>query len=193
MIALIAQFISAIASPLVIAIPFCYVIILKTTGSSTLALTWSIVSLVFVSIVGAFVYYGVKKGFFTNLDVSDRRQRPKLFLFTGAVCFLYLLIVIFFNGPKIIFVGLATLFFGIILAEIINTKVKASMHLAIFVGFATAMGILYGGPSWILFLFTPIVAWSRLVLKRHTPREVVVGTIFGIAVVLIAYGIVIYL
>ncbi len=190
---LIAQFISAIASPLVIAIPFCYLIILKTTGDAQQAFDWSIVSLFFVLVVGAFVYYGVKKGFFTNLDVSDRRQRPKLFLFTGAACFLYLLLVIFFNGPKIIFVGLATLFLGIILAEIINTRVKASMHLAIFSAFATALGILNGGIFWGLILLAPVVAWSRLILKRHTPREVVVGTIFGISVVLIAYCIVLYL
>ena len=192
MINLIAQAISAVASPLVIAIPFSYILIAETTGNHGQALVWSAVSAFFVSLVGAFVWWGVRKGFFTNLDVSDRRQRPKLFLFAAAVCIIYLAIVLYFGGPKIIYVGLGTLLVGIILAEIINLKVKASMHMAIFTAFSIAMGILNSGFFWVLILMIPVVAWSRLRLKRHTMKEVVVGTVFGACIVLAVYGVIQY-
>ena len=51
--------------------------------------------------------------------------------------------------------------------SIVNRKIKASVHLAVFSAFAAVLGILYGGIFWGLVLLIPVVAWSRIKLKRH--------------------------
>ena len=54
------------------------------------------------------------------------------------------------------------------------------------------MGILYGGIFWALLLIAPLVAWSRVKLKKHEPLETIVGGLVGIIIVLMLYVVVKY-
>lgn len=187
-----AKVISGVASPLVISILLCYVLVFASRLDVIFALQWSFISILFVLIEGLFVIYGVKKKFFSNYDVSDRRQRPRLFLFTGFVCLLYLSILIIFNGPRVLFIGLGGLILGTVIAIIVNQKIKASIHMEAFTAFVVTCGLLFGGPLWILVLFIPVVAWSRLTLRRHSVPEVILGTFLGVALVIFLFTIVKY-
>lgn len=188
-----ALFISAISNPLFISIPFSYFLVLRTSGDPAYSLAWTIISMSFAGLVGLFVLYGVKRGFFSDYDVTKRQERPPLFAFTGIITVLYFIAIFILNGPKILLVSLGALLFAILLAEIINTKIKASMHMAVFSSLSLVLIILYGGAFWLLLLFAPVVAWSRLRLKRHTPREIVAGTILGITIVFAIYLVVKYI
>ncbi len=189
----LAKIISVVSNPLIVSLPFCFALIFKSRGDFSYAVLWTIISGVFAGIVGLFVSVGVKRGFFSDYDVSVRKQRPPLFAFAGIMSILYFVLVLYLNGPRILLIGLAALILGIVIAEIINTKIKASIHLAVFSAFSIVVGLLYGGWFWALLLTAPVVAWSRIVLKRHQLAETVVGSTFGISIVFISYLVVKYL
>ena len=105
---------------------------------------------------------------------------------------LYLAVVLLFDGPRVLILGLGGLILGIAIAIIVNQKIKASIHMEAFTAFAVIEGILFGGYWWLLLLLIPVVAWSRLTLKRHSLPEVIVGTTIGALLVLAMFAIVKY-
>ncbi|MBP9791557.1 MAG: phosphatase PAP2 family protein, partial [Bacteroidia bacterium] len=78
-------------------------------------------------------------------------------------------------------------FLLLLTAQLMNFYIKSSMHTAfnLFLVFlilpmSSVFAILYLG-------FTFLIAWSRLVLKRHTLKEVVSGAIIGLVFGLISF------
>jgi len=56
---------------------------------------------------------------------------------------------------------------------------KISIHAMGISGPATALIYLFGWPGLLFSLLVPLVVWSRLHLKRHTPSQLIIGTILG--------------
>ncbi len=187
-----AKIISSVFSPLVISILLCYVLVYASRLDIFFALQWSFISILFVFIVGLYVVYGVKKKFFSNYDVSKREERPRLFIFTGIICVLYFIILYLFDGPRVLYIGLGGLILGTLIAIGVNQKIKASIHMEALTAFATTCSLLFGGIFWYLFLLVPIVAWSRLTLRRHSLSEVIVGTTIGFVLVIFIFTVVKY-
>lgn len=190
---LFARLISIIASPLVITAPVSYALVFKTSNDAYYALVWTIASLLFAGTVGMFVLYGVKRGMFSNFDVSIKEQRKPIFIFAAVVSVLYMILIFLLNGPPILMATLGALLLGVLVDSFVNKKIKASVHLTAFSSFAAVLGILYGGIFWLLLLLIPLVAWSRIKLKRHTLSETIVGTIIGFFIVIVLYYVVNYL
>lgn len=183
---LLAKIISIIFNPLVLSSPIAFALVYVTSGNLQYSLMWALVSLVFALIIAAFVYVGMKIGMFSNFDVSIRTQRKPVFIFAGLVIFLYILLILILHGPKVLLLGLGVVLLGTIAAEVINKKIKASMHLAVATAFSFVYAIFFGGYFWILPLVIPAaVAWSRIKLKRHSPLEVLVGAAFGLSLVVV--------
>ena len=61
----------------------------------------------------------------------------------------------------------------------VTTFYKASMHVMSASGTATVVVLLTGRRSAVFVLLAPLVAWSRLRLKRHTIGEIIVGALIG--------------
>lgn len=189
----LAQAISLLSSPVVLSAPIAFVLIYETSGDLNYSLLWMLVSLLFCSSVVMFVFWGVKRGMFSNMDISIRSERQPAFIFAGGVVTIYFFVILFFNGPKILLYSLATLFIGLILISFVNKKIKASMHLAVYSAFALLFALFFGGIFWILPFFAPAIAWSRLKLKRHKLPETIYGALIGSMLVIILYCIVKYI
>lgn len=190
---LLARLISAISNPLVVSFPMSYAILFKWTGEVFYSIQWSIVSFVFSIVMALFVFYGILRGFFSDYDISNKEERGKMFLFAGILSILYLILTFVLNGPKVLIMTLGGLILGIFIANLINYKIKASVHLAVFAAFSLILGILYGGIFWVILLLTPIIAWSRIKLKKHVLKETVVGVVLGGLLVIILYFVIKYL
>jgi membrane-associated phospholipid phosphatase len=184
---LIAKAISNILSALAVAVEATFVLSYLGTKNLFLSLEWTLVSLVFILLLLAVVYYFVRKGKFSDLDVSTQKQRPLLFLLDFILALVYLPTLYFLHAPKVLFVGNIAVFAIVVLLIIVNKYIKASVHMAVLSG-ALTLCVFIGGPVYLwTFLLLPVLAWARLTTKRHTPREVVAGTVLGILVaVLIA-------
>src|SRR3989338_6701486 len=189
---LFARIVSGISNPVFLSIPMSYALVFKNKGDLLYALAWTFVSVLFASLMGVFLVFSVRQGIFSDFDISKRQERTPVFIFTGLLSVLYFLIVFLLNGPRVLLIALGALLLGVIIADIINRKIKASIHLAVFSSFSVIMGILYGGIFWALLLIAPLVAWSRVKLKKHEPLETIVGGLVGIIIVLMLYVVVKY-
>lgn len=121
--------------------------------------------------------WNVKTGRYTNMDVSNRVQRKTLYIFIAACVIAYLL----FNYIKNGYIDLVMLFILVLLfaLQISNLFIKSSMHTAFNVFVAALFFSLNWkiGLSWLGIAI--LVGITRIILKRHTVKEVFMGA--GIA------------
>ena len=130
--------------------------------------------------ISVWIIWNVMTGRYTNLDVSDRNQRKSLYVFILLVTIIYL-IFDYLKNEKVDLVMLFTLIL-LVLMQVSNFFIKSSMHTAFNVFVA---GLFYSENKFLGFIWLGIaflVGISRIILKRHTPKEVVSGTIIALLV-----------
>lgn len=174
-----AKILTFIIHPATLAVPAVFLIVFKEVGNFNTAIFWTAAAMFFTGIVGVFVVYGVRKGFFSDVDVSVRRQRVILYPFVIGIILLLILCVSFLGGPPVLIYAGLFLILSLIVFDIINVRIKASVHVASVTSLSIVLVQLYGGWAYLTLLFIPIVAWARIVQKRHTLKETIVGAISG--------------
>ena len=182
-----ARIISFLLSPMVVSFPALYLLVDKVTNNNIYALKWTIISYFFIFAVAIFVIACVLLGIFSNFDVSKREQRPLLFSFVGLMALFYFIFLFVFNGPKILFVVIFAVVLGLIIVSIVNQWIKASMHVAIISSIIFGVAIIYGGAYLLSLSLIPVMAWSRVKIKKHTPLEATIGGILGGLLTIIMY------
>ncbi|MGI9582843.1 phosphatase PAP2 family protein [Chryseobacterium sp. RRHN12] len=121
--------------------------------------------------------WNVKTGRYTNMDVSNRVQRKTLYIFIAVCVIAYLIFNYIRNG----YIDLVMLFILILLfaLQISNLFIKSSMHTA----FNIFVAALFFSLDWKMGLvwlgIAILVGITRVILKRHTVKEVFMGA--GIA------------
>lgn len=123
--------------------------------------------------------WNVKTGRYTNMDVSNRVQRKTLYIFIAACVVTYLIFHYIKNGS----IDFVLLFILILLfaLQISNFFIKSSMHTAFNV-FVAALFFAINWKMGLLWLgIASLVGVTRIILKRHTVKEVFMGA--GIAIV----------
>jgi len=178
----IAKIISLVLAPLVVVIPATFVVSYFGTKNMILSLVWMLVSLVFILVLMAPLVIFVKKGKFSDLDVSVQKQRPLLFLIEFIFAVVYFSVLYVFHAPRELFIGIITIFILLIVFGVVNKFIKASGHMGMLSAIITLF-VFMGGLVYLWgFLLIPVLAWSRVKIKRHTLKEVLIGTIVGILV-----------
>jgi len=130
--------------------------------------------------VGLYSVVQVRAGRWTHVDASVPRERRQLTVFLVCVLFGLAGVSWWVGQARPLVVGLATAGCLVVFAHVLRASLKLSLHAA-FAVFATSL--LWPNP-WAVSLglaLTAAVAWSRLVLGRHTPAEVLVGLLAGTA------------
>jgi membrane-associated phospholipid phosphatase len=140
-----------------------------------------IVTLVALVPVGALMVRQVRRGSWDNVDASNRAERPLLFT-VGIVALAVLLGAVgMFRPESFLLRGAAGVLAMLAVCAVATRWIKVSLHMA-FAALATTTLLFLGSPAaWALLALLPALAWSRLALKRHTPAEVVVGVLVGLA------------
>lgn len=133
--------------------------------------------------VALWIYRNVKNGNYTNMDVSNRKQRHSLYIFIIIATVIFLGVDFYLHKEMdwVIFM----LCILLILMQISNFFIKSSMHTslniyvsALFFTIEPIMGIFW-------FLLSIVIGITRVILKRHTPAEVFSGGAIAIFVSLI--------
>lgn len=126
------------------------------------------------------IVMNVRKGNYTNMDVSNRKQRKSLYYFIIAALLVYLgyFYVRFSEVDYMMFYLLILL----ILMHFSNFFIKSSMHTSLNVFVAT---LFYSenqvlGIAWLVL--SAIIGLTRVILKRHTPAEVFSGAFIAVLV-----------
>ncbi|SKB97860.1 hypothetical protein SAMN05660226_04122 [Parapedobacter luteus] len=129
--------------------------------------------------IGLKTLRGVQRGTYTNLDVSDRVQRQRWFIATTLLLLAVTIIIWVTGQDRVLRFAVACSLVLLMVAQVVNRRIKASMHLAFhaFIGFLILYVNITAGI--VFLLFAPLLAWSRIHLKRHVWKEVVVGMLLG--------------
>ena len=175
----IAKVISTVGHPF-LTVPLFAVFLIFSIESTQRAIYLSllIVGGIFLPI-GLKTLRGVRKGTYTNLDVSDQTQRQKWFVATTFLLLLVTIIVWVTNQDWTLRLAMACALALLVIAQLVNRQIKASMHLAFhaFLGFLILSLNTVAGICFLLFALP--LAWSRIHLGRHIWKEVVVGMALG--------------
>lgn len=182
----LARFISFLSSPIFIITPIPFSLVYWATDNSLYALKWTIFSMGFLLLIGIFMLYSVKHKIFSDLDVSKREQRPLLFFFLTITSCIYLLCVYILNGPSVLYFGMLGVLTAILTIAIVNTRIKASIHVATVTAVVLTLGLMYNIPAYAIIII-PIVAWARIKTKRHTMQETIMGATIGSLLILCMY------
>jgi len=182
-----AQFISIVLHPFILFdIGIFFFVGENFHWNSQKLFMWGMVILVVNILLILFIKWGMRTKHFSNFDVSKRRQRFLLYqvvIFLAAIFYL----VGRFVGVSDTMLQFSLLFLiFIIILEIINTKIKASVHIASITILSLAALEYYRGIFVLLLILIPLLGWSRVYTKRHTVKEVIAGFLIGMLIVIAA-------
>ncbi|SIR61133.1 MULTISPECIES: phosphatase PAP2 family protein [Chryseobacterium] len=173
----ISKVISDFFNPLVSLIIFFVYMSLREYSLKDSILYFLPVLLMIIIPVVIWLVWNVKTGRYTNMDVSNRVQRKTLYIFIAVCVIAYLLFNYIRNG----YIDLVMLFILVLLfaLQISNLFIKSSMHTA----FNVFVAALFFSLEWKMGLvwlgIAILVGITRVILKRHTVKEVFMGA--GIA------------
>lgn len=173
----VSKIISDFFNPLIsLFIFFIYMSIKEYSFKDSLLYFLPILLMVIVPVI-IWLVWNVKTGRYTNMDVSNRVQRKTLYIFIAACVITYLIFNYIRNG----YLDLVMLFILLLLfaLQISNLFIKSSMHTAFNI-FVAALFFTLDWRIGLLWLgIAVLVGITRIILKRHTTKEVFMGA--GIA------------
>ncbi len=177
----LATLISITGHPL-ITIPICVSIILLTLPGINFSVLETVLTLGLLIIpTTLWIVVKYKRGSYTNLDVSDKKQRTSLYLFVLPLLITVILFLHYSNKSLPIRNGFLFAFILFFVSFLINFRVKISLHVSLNTFLATSLFITYPQVSIIFLIFCIAIAWSRIVLKRHSYLEACLGFFLGLS------------
>jgi membrane-associated phospholipid phosphatase len=186
----IANLASIILNPFLVALAAIVMLALESRPNIASALKWAlflaVISLAPVFLIAAYL---VRKGKLDSLMSSIRQQRTEIYLLGGAIIAVDYVILRAINAPPLLTAVLGTAMILVLIFMCINFWWKISIHAALVAGVTTVMVILYGWVAMTAVLLVLLTGWSRIVLKEHTPAQVIAGTVLSSVVVVAGFGI----
>jgi hypothetical protein len=165
--------------------PFAFIVLLLSLpfwrkGDTSALRIAGLVAVVGLVPLGLFMRQRFLSGRWQTVDASAPKDRPVAFVAAFAVLVPFTLYFHFVERSAILVRGSLVLAGMMLVAAILNRWIKISGHLA-FAAFSAVIlariGLAYGV---VVGLFIPVLAWSRVVLGRHTYSEVLAGCILGL-------------
>lgn len=183
----LAKLISWVFYPLIIT-PLSFVLVLNLDGYSLpVAVAWSAFGILLITLpIAIYLVHGIKRKKLVDADVSQREQRPRVFLF-GMVClFLSFWLLLWLGAPGVMLRMLAASFItALVFTPLTKWVTKLSVHTGAMAGVSVVTAFYSGAWAVVWIVATILVAWSRVMTQRHTWSEVVAGAVVASTVFLL--------
>jgi membrane-associated phospholipid phosphatase len=174
----VARAVSIFGHPMLV-LPLAALAVALLRGQNRLALWMGLGFALFAALVMAYSWWQVQRGRWAHVDASGKEERRSLNRFLLAALTVSALFAAWQGYTRELTLGLALSAAMVAIAAATAPWWKLSLHMA-FVIFAA---ILLGNVSWWAGLaglaFAAAVAWSRLHLQRHVPRDLAAGALTG--------------
>lgn len=130
--------------------------------------------------ISGYNYRKVKRGQYTNFDVSNQRQRAQFYpVLIGAIVLLTGALFAT-HQPRPFCYGTAYALLLVISSYGVNQYIKASLHTSLSFFLTWAIYIINQPLGLMMGVFSILIGVSRLVLGRHTLLEILVGALIGL-------------
>lgn len=124
----------------------------------------------------------------SDLNVTDRKERPKLLIPMGLSLGIATYIAYISKDP-LLYSAYISIFSTFILGFFITLFWKISFHMIwTTLAVCVLIKVLNIPEAYYLLSILPLIAWSRLELKRHTLTQVIAGTILPFCVSIIVFS-----
>jgi hypothetical protein len=186
----LAQMVSLIANPLLVALPLYLVVALATAPNITQGLLWWVVTATGVSAAPLlFVWRGVRRGHYTDHHVSQREQRliPLLFAL-GCMAMVFVLLLLLKASPALmatVTAMIASFVVALMITQLARWKI--SLHLIGMTGAIITLGLVVGPLLFSLAPLILLVGWARWLVHAHTPLQACAGTVLAGSVTVITF------
>lgn len=179
----IAEVVSWTFFPPLVATIFFIFLIFRYSSDFGQGLNWLIsISpfLIFFPIVLFALSY--KLGWINDLDMTDRKERPFFLIVFVASLAIVSAILYFIDVPPKFFVYVFSGLVMTVICTAITFFWKISFHTAVITSVVTAISILGGLRFLPFFILVPLISWARIVLKKHTIWQTIMGFIVAFIV-----------
>ena len=174
-----AKVMSILGHPLLtVSLLCCYTGFLHLSQKSAIVVCGLLIITIVIPVVWH-NYRKVIKGQYTNFDVSNQDQRARFYPLLIGLTLLFLILLAIFDQPRIFVYGTSCMLFLLVVAYYINVHIKSSLHTSISIFIAIALYTTDHMLGLVIGIFAILIALSRLILKRHTMSEIVVGGVIG--------------
>jgi hypothetical protein len=187
-----ARLVSHLLSPPVVWGALVLLIAFRDADSQGQALLWAAAYGIIVCLLpGLYIVWLVRRGIVTDVHLNRRQERPRVLLLSAACAGLSWWMLRSLGAPPgIPLIAVITLAL-LAITMLITLVWQISLHATSISAAVIATGAFFGiGPALLVLPLALLVAAARLHLKRHTPAEILAGTVVGglIPVLLVAAG-----
>jgi hypothetical protein len=171
----------------IIAHPFVMVgVMVGTAAASRQSARGALLNVVLVALftivpLAVLMVRQVRRGKWQNVDASNRRERPILYLAGGLAVAALLTYLIVLRPESFMVRGVVGTLGMVVMCAVATKWVKVSLHMAFGALAATTLALMGSVVGYLLVLMMPALAWARLTLRRHTALEVALGAVAGVA------------
>ena len=174
----IARAISIFGHPMLV-LPLAAIVLALAQGHGRVALWMAVGFAAFAALVMGYSSWQVRRGRWAHVDASGQGERKSLNRFLLVVLALSAALAFWSGAPRELALGLALSALMVLVAIRTARWWKLSLHMAFVVYAALLLSQVAWWASLLGLAFAAAVAWSRLHLQRHVPRDLVAGACTG--------------
>ena len=174
-----ARIVSDMCQPPILGV-LSFVMLSTLCGSAADIAVCMAVSILFsVVIPMSIIVFFARKFGNSDMDVVRREDRAMPLMIGTAAYAVGTGVLFLMDVPRIIWVLMLCYSVVTFSVYIISKWWKISVHAVGCIGPSMGLIFAFGWPGALLLLVYPLVCWSRYVLKKHTPAQLVCGGILG--------------
>jgi membrane-associated phospholipid phosphatase len=192
----VAEIISSIFDPLVLALVSLLLILQKTSEISSPIefVSWFLLVVVIgIAPPVGFLIYRIRSGKIQDWFITNRVERKAISLVTLVSALTLVVIISLLQGPRLLLAFSLVSFFISLLISLITLYWKVSVHTNSITTFTLILIFLYGPVYSFSLLLVPLVGWARWELGKHTFSQVTGGIFISIGVFLVVFRLFNYL
>ena len=183
----LAQIISHLFDPIPTTLVIGLIGIFATPMSPTERLFWLVLVGVMGVLVGLMLWWFIRQGYVIDAKLTHGQDfhRDRLGVLWIAVGLLVIadLIAWQMGQAEPLWSMLVSLTVLLTVATLITQFYKISLHMIGTASLVTILILQFHSAALLTLLLLPLVAWSRRVLHRHTPAQLLLGTGLAVAIV----------
>ena len=175
-----AERISDVLNPYWASAPFFFLVAADSSTNIAKGFLYWLICALFFSVLPMWdINRRIRRGLVADMHISRRedRIRPFLFALGCAVCGLAAIYIA--NAPA----PIKAVSWMVVLTGAVITALtavwKVSLHAAGVSAISIALIALYGLLALPILLLIPLVFWARLTLKKHSPAQLVAGSLIA--------------
>ena len=184
-----AKIISFIFDGSFLSIPLFVIIALEVSSNAFLAIGYAAICTLFIMVIPyLYILFLLKRKRINDvhLPVKGNRMRPLIVMDTSfTLCYFILYLL---DAPDFLRTMILASLFTVVMLTVITIFWKISFHASWITFVSITLCILYGKWALLTFILLPLVAWARVIIKRHTIMQVIAGACVTVVTSLFTYN-----